>query len=185
MYSKTKHKHKNPQRDILGVIKWTLNNGVVKRIFSQCKLFKNKQHSQEELSSSITGVKVTHSFKVLFPSLQSFEYCINYHTDVRGYIFPFTSNVNILNFSNALVSFEAFVMKNQWLQQFFFIDSVVFSARLPQTLAYGIDVGLHLNWLSLPCSHFQPAVPELGFGGLWHMTRQWCSLCLSREHSRA
>lgn len=156
-----------------------------KGFFFQCKLFKNKQHSRKELSSSTTGVKVLPSFKVLFPSLQCFKHCINYHTGVRGYTFAFMPNVNILNFSNALVPFEALVMKNQWLQHFFFTDSAVFSARLPQTLAFGIGVGLHLNWLSLSCSHFQPAVPELGFGGLWHMPGQWCSLCLSRGHSRA
>lgn len=190
MYSKTKHKHKNPQRDILGVIQQMLKNRVVKRILFSVSLLKinihfNKQHSQKEFSSSTTGVKVPPSFKVLFPSLQSFKHYINYHIGVRGYTFAFMKNVNILNFSNALEPFQAFVMKNQWLQQFFFIDSVVFSIRLPQTLAFGIGVGLHLKWLSLPCSRFQPAVPGLGFGGLWHMSRQWCSLSVSRGNSRA
>jgi len=65
------------------------------------------------------------------------------------------------------------------------MDSVVFSVRLPKNLSFEIKVCLHLNWLSLLCSHFQTAVPALGFGGLWHMPRQWCSPCLSGGHSRA
>lgn len=163
--------------------------GYQKFFFFQCKLFKlntrfKKQHSQKEFNTSTTGTKVHPSFRVLFTSLQSFKHCINYHIGVRGYKFAFRKEVNTLHFRQCICTMRAFVMKNQWLREWFSTDSVVFSVRPPKNQSCRLKICLHLNWLSPPCSHFQLAVSVLGFGGLWHMSRQWCSPLISGGHSR-
>lgn len=113
MYSKTKHKHKNPQWDTLGVIQWVLKNRVVKRIFFSVSFFKinrhfKKQHSWKESSSSTTGIKVNPSFKVLFTSLQSFKHCINYHIGARVYKFAFLKEIDVSNFRQCIRSIPGF-----------------------------------------------------------------------------